>query len=65
MGLYLCTTDRVKVRHHKEGGGGHMGAVTSGQHYVTLLMDRSEVRLPNPRKRKVPVSQGRRQQRRR
>lgn len=32
--------------------------VTSGQHYVTSLMDWSEVRLPNPRKTKVPVSKG-------
>lgn len=50
-------------RHAIAGGGGHMDAVTSGQRYVTLLMGQSEVRLPNPRKRKVPVSQGRRQQR--
>lgn len=33
-------------------------AVTSGVSYATSLMDRSEVRLPNPRKTKVPVSKG-------
>lgn len=37
---------------------GHIGAVTSGQRYATSLMDWSEVRLPNPRKTKVPLSKG-------
>lgn len=30
-----------------------MGEVTSRQRYVNPLMDRDEVRLPNPRKTKV------------
>lgn len=58
---------RQKVLGPQDGGHatshntarGHVGAVTSRQRYVTSLMDSSEVRLPNPRKTKVLVSQAR------
>lgn len=65
----LCVQrKRQKVLGPQDGGHttshntarGHVGAVTSRQRYVTSLMDSSEVRLPNPRKTKVLVSQAER-----
>lgn len=38
---------------HSVDRRGHVGVVTSRQRYVNPLMDRDEVRLPNPRKTKV------------
>lgn len=52
----LGPQDGVHTTSHNTARG-HVGAVTSRQRYVTSLMDSSEVRLPNPWKTKVLVSQ--------